>query len=559
MNAPPMYPAPPVTLSAAPPAEAERAGARTPRRTIAVWLPGWPVTAAALVAGRAEDALHLPMAVLAGSRVIATNDAARQQGVRRGQRRREAQYRCPSVLMLPRDPAAEVRAFEPVILALEAVTTGVEITRPGLAVLGARGPVRYYRGETAALAEIGRALAEVPAAVLGGVMLGLADGAFAAALAARTGTIVESGASSEFLTSWPISVFGSSEESPLVDVLLRLGVRTLGDLAGLPAGDVVARFGPEGAQAQRLASGHDDRPLAARQPPPDYEVRIPFEPPLDRADAVAFSIRSTAEEFIGGLSDRGLTCVCVEVVIELDSGEQLVRRWRHTVLLTSAALVDRIRWQLEGIFGPPAGSAAAASFRESGSVTAVTLIPVEVVSLGTQQLTLWGGAGERDDRAELGIARIQATYGHVSVTRLVHQGGTGPADRTGRVPWGEPADPTAPADQPWPARLPSPMPTVLFDPPRPVEVLDERGCPVVVSERGVVPRPPVALSVDGHRNRPIIDWAGPWPDTEAFWNPDALPRERRLRCQLVDVHGRAYLAVCRAGSEPEWLLEGVYD
>lgn len=531
----------------------------TSPRTIAVWLPEWPVTAAALVAGRADEVTQRPMAVLAQGRVIATNDAARQEGVRRGQRRREAQYRCASALILPREPVAEVRAFEPVILALETVTAGVEVTRPGLAAIGARGPARYYRGELPALAEIARVLAEVPAAVLGGVMLGIADGAFAAALAARTGTIVPPGGSPEFLASWPVTIFGSRQESPLVSVLTRLGIRTLGDFTALPAGDVQARFGPEGARAQRLASGRDDRPLAVRQPPPDCEVRIPFEPPLDRADAVAFSVRSAAEEFIGRLSDRGVACVCVEVGIELDNGEQWVRRWRHTVLLTSSSLVDRIRWQLEGLFGTVVAAGADGSARESGSVVSVTLSPVEVESLGTQQLTLWGGSGERDERAELGIARIQATYGHASVTRLVHQGGTGPAARTGRVPWGEPADPASNEDQPWPARLPSPVPTVVFHPPRPLQVFDERGGPVAVSERGVVPRPPAALSVDGRRRRPVIDWAGPWPDTEEFWNPDAPPGQRRLRCQLVDAHGRAYLAVCQAGDQPAWLLEGVYD
>lgn len=526
-------------------------------RTIAVWLPAWPVTAAALVAGRGDDVGHHPMAVLAGSRVIAVNDTARQRGIRRGQRRREAQYRCPSLLLLPRDPTAEARLFEPVILALEAVAAGVEVTRPGMAAIGARGPVRYYRGETPALAEIARALGDVPAAVLGGVMLGIADGAFAAALAARTGTVVPPGTSPGFLAPWPITTFGSSQESPLVDVLIRLGITTLGDFALLPANDVAMRFGPEGAQAQRLASGRDDRPLAVRQVPPDCDTRISFEPPLGRADAVAFSVRSAAEQFITRLSDRGVACLCAEIGIELENGERWARRWRHTVLLSSSALVDRIRWQLDGIFATdPAGGPGA---RESGAVTAVTLSPVEIEPLGVQQLALWGGAGERDERAELGITRIQATYGHTSVTRLIRQGGSGPAARTARIPWGEPADHAAPADRPWPTHLPAPAPTVVFDPPRPLEVLDERGRPVTVSERGVVPRPPAMLSTDGRRHRPVTDWTGPWPDTDEFWNPDAPPRHRRLRCQLVDLHGRAYLAICHAGQDPGWLLEGIYD
>ena len=545
-------------MSVPPPAAAKPAGERVPPRTIAVWLPAWPVTAAALVAGRAGDIAHCPMAVLAGNYVIAANGVARQFGVRRGQRRREAQYRCPSVVLMPRDPAAEARVFEPVIVALETVAAGVEVTRPGMAAIGARGPARYYRGESPALAEIVRALRDVPAAAVGGVMLGIADGAFAAALAAQADAIVPPGTSPEFLAPWPITAFGSGEESPLVGVLLRLGITTLGDFAALPARDVATRFGPEGARAHRLAAGRDDRPLSARKPPPDCDIRVPFEPPLDRADAVAFSIRSAAEQFIGRLSDRGVACVCVEVGIELETGEQLVRRWRHIVLLTSGALVDRVRWQLEGLLTPGSVTDHRGP-RESGAVTAVTLSPVEVEPLGAQQLALWGGAGERDERAELGIARLQATYGHASVTRLIHQGGSGPLARTARVPWGEPADPAAPANQPWPARLPTPVPTVVFDPPRPLDVLDERGHPVTISERGVVQRAPAVLGINGRQPRPVTDWAGPWPDTDEFWDPDAPPPRRRLRCQLVDLQGRAYLAVCHAGQHPDWLLEGIYD
>src|SRR5579875_2081532 len=101
-------------------------------RTIAVWCPDWPVTAA----GASPADL---VAVLTANRVVACSHAARVEGVRRGQRRREAQARCPELVLLARDEAAEARKFEPVVLALESVAPGVEITRPGLAAIGASG------------------------------------------------------------------------------------------------------------------------------------------------------------------------------------------------------------------------------------------------------------------------------------------------------------------------------------------------------------------------------------------------------------------------------------
>ena len=58
------------------------------------------------------------------------------------------------------------------------------------------------------------------------------------------------------------------ERPDLVDVLRRLGLRTLGAFAELPASDVLARFGSEGLGAHRLASGLDERP-----PDPDPSRR----------------------------------------------------------------------------------------------------------------------------------------------------------------------------------------------------------------------------------------------------------------------------------------------
>ena len=52
----------------------------------------------------------------------------------------------------------------------------------------------------------------------------------------------------------------------LTRLLTRLGLRTLGDLAALPAGDVASRFGAAGEAAHRLARGLGSRPLAVRPP-----------------------------------------------------------------------------------------------------------------------------------------------------------------------------------------------------------------------------------------------------------------------------------------------------
>jgi protein ImuB len=509
-----------------------------PPRMIAVWCPDWPVTAACAEAGTSDEA---PVAVFTANRVVACSHEARTFGVRRGLRRREAQARCPELVVLPRSEAAEARLFEPVVLALESIAPGVEVTRPGLAAIGVRGPTRYFGSETAVLSALSRAIADT------NLLIGVADGSFAAEQAARHGVIVPPGESSAFLAELPVSTLDPSGNSPLTDLLQRLGLRTLGAFAALPAGEVHARFGPDGLWAHRQAGGRDDRPLAARKPPPELVTTLDLEPPVDRVDTVAFSARATAERFIADLAGHGLACACLELSALTENGEETARRWRHAGVLSTVDVVDRIRWQLEGWL--------AGSRRPTGGVTRLRLVPVETVPLGVHQQALWGGSGDDDERAHRALARVQTLLGHGSVLVPVRDGGRDPLQRTRYVPWGDEPVPERSPEQPWPGRLPAPAPSVLIDPPRPVQVLDDAGHPVTVTDRGAVPRPP-ACFVLGNRTLAIQHWAGPWPIDERWWAPDATSRVARF--QLVDVAGRAYLVTCTTPGG-RWALTATYD
>lgn len=513
---------------------------------IAVWCPDWPVTAAQAASG--VDA-ELPAAVVTANRVVACSHVARTYGVRRGLRRREAQARCPQLAVLARDPAAEARAFEPVVVALESIAPGVEVTRPGLAAIGIRGPTRYFGGETAVLHALTRAMNDAAADVATDALLGVADGSFAAEQAARRGVVVAAGESPQFLADLPVSTLDPSGASPLVDLLRRLGLRTLGAFAALPSRDVLARFGPDGAWAHRQAGGHDDRPVAARRPPVEFTADLDLEPPVDRVDTVAFSARGMAEQFVADLAAHSLACTCLELEARSENGEETVRRWRHAGVLSTVDVVDRIRWQLEGWLTRPG--------RPTGGVSRLRLVPIEVVPTGTHQQALWGGSGAHDERAHRALARVQTLLGHGSVLTPALQGGRSPADRTRLTPWGDEPEPARSPEQPWPGRLPSPAPSVLVDPPRPVQVLDDAGRPVIVTERGAVPMPPARLALRESEVTAVSAWAGPWPVDERWWSTDAV---RRARFQLVDVHGRAYLVSCSMSSgSAQWQLDALYD
>ena len=408
-------------------------GGRLMARQISVWCPDWPVTVTRLETNTAADA---PVAVLTANRVIACSHAARAQGVRRGLRRREAQARCPELTVLARDESAEARAFEPVVAALEAVAPGVEITRPGLAGIGVRGPTRYFGGETGVLHALSRGVGSAFSghgfAGDGGsfgadVLIGIADGSFAAEQAARRGQVVDPGGSADFLADLPISTLDPSGASPLIDLLRRLGIRTLGAFAALEPRDVLARFGPNGAWAHRQAGGRDDRPVSGRRPAVEFSVTLDLEPAVDRVDTVAFSARGIAEQFVLDLAAHGLACTCLELQARSENGEETVRRWRHAGVLSIVDVLDRVRWQLEGWLSGPN--------KPTGGIDRVVLVPVETVPTGTHQRSLWGGAGEDDDRAVRALARVQTLLGHGSVLTPVLEGGPRPraAHPHGRV------------------------------------------------------------------------------------------------------------------------------
>jgi protein ImuB len=515
---------------------------------IALWCPDWPVTTARIDAGLPVDA---PVAVVTANRVIACSQAARAAGVRRGLRRREAQGHCPGLHVLPRDEAAEARTFEPVVAALEAIAPGVEITRPGLAAIGVRGPTRYFGGETGVLHALSRGVAGLATLNGADLLIGIADGAFAAEQAARRGVVVDPGDSAKFLAGLPIGTLDPSGASPLIDLLRRLGIRTLGAFAALPARDVLARFGPEGAWAHRQSGGRDDRPVSARRPPVEFAVTLDLEPAVDRVDTVAFSARGVAEQFITDLAAHGLACTCLELQALSENGEETVRRWRHAGVLSTVDVLDRVRWQLEGWLAGPN--------RPTGGVSRLRLLPIEAVPTGAHQHALWGGSGAEDERAARALARVQTLLGHGSVLTPVLDGGRDPGQRTRLVPWGDEAVPLRSPEQPWPGQLPAPAPSVLLDPPRPAQVLDSARRPVVVTERGAMPAPPALFGMGDAEVTAVASWAGPWPVDERWWSPESA--RRVVRCQIVDVRGRAYLVTGTMPGDkpPRWQVEAIYD
>ncbi len=446
-------------------------------RTLSLWCADWPLVAA----GVAPDQ---PAAVLHAGRTVACTPAGRAEGVRRGMRRRDAEARCPSLVVLDHDPARDARAFEPVAAAVEAFAPRVELTRPGLCSVATRGPSRYFSGDEPLAARVVAAVREVLGPGASHVGAGVADGAFAASLAARATAggapvlVLAEGGTISFLSDLPVSALGedagmvepagSGGMAELASLLVRLGLRTLGSVAALPEADVVARFGPGGGLAWRRANGFDDRPLDARDPPPDLVAKVVLDPPADRVDTAAFAARTLATDLHDRLERQGLACTRLTIEAVTTDGDRLSRVWRHEGRFTPGATAERVRWQLDGWLttearaarqsggtGDPSGAAPGdvGGRAEGGGLVLLRLLPEEVVAGGGRQLGFWGGDAEADERAARALARVQGLLGPAAVVTAVPSGGREPRLRATLVPWGDPREPVRPGGQAKPSAI----------------------------------------------------------------------------------------------------------
>jgi len=551
----------------------------TTRRAV-LWVPDWPVVAAAAEAGLSPSA---PAAVLHGRGMVAVSASARTAGVRRGHRKRLAQRACPDITILPYDEARDARAFEAVAAAAEDVVAGVEISRPGMLMIPSDGAARFHGSEEALAEALVSAVAEIAGCESAA---GAADGLLAAVLAARASVLIPAGESAAFLAPHPIDTLtlAAMERTKreavegLVSVLSRLGIDTLGAFTALPFPDVLARFGPVGAWAHRVGRGEDVAPPVLRRAEEDIAVEYVFEEPAQNSQQLIPVARLLAERMDEALLAAGMRCGKVRIVAATERGQQLERVWRTDVGARAGAfanhMADRVRWQLEGwLSGTSEGP-------ERSGLTSLGVVAEDVVPLGSEQSYLWGGVSGADSRAQRTLERVQGLLGPDGVLAVREQGGRSPRERVLALPWGQEATESRPLAHPWPGGIPDPAPATVLPAPTPVQVLDAGGSPVSVDRRLVISAPPTWVRLEaqpnderaraanrhpasGHvgklkgpvwdRPRPVEAWAGPWPIAQRWWSAESS-RGAYLQVTLQD--GPAVLIAFRGG---EWELEAMYD
>ena len=365
-------------------------------------IPGFELKAAV----RKTPSLALRPAALApgGDALVGSVTAAAEAaGVRPGMRLGEALATCPQLALVDADPAAAEQAWEEIVRALEDAGFAVEPAALGVAYFDTRGVERLYGGLEPALKRALAAAGSAWDARIGAAARRFA--ALAAATVARAGQllVVRDEEAEEFLAPLPLSLLPL--ERRRYEELEALGVRRVGQLAGLPGGAVAERLGPDGRRAWGLARGGAPARVRGRRPPSELAEALEFP------EAVANEL--TLRRALGGLIETALARPerRDRFVRKVALGARLVGggSWRRTLTLREpSADSSRIRIAL----APRLAELPA-------PVLELRVELVELTEPASRQLELLAAGAEDRARLREGLRQVRASTGSGSVCTVV--------------------------------------------------------------------------------------------------------------------------------------------
>jgi protein ImuB len=345
-------------------------------------------------------------------------------------------------------------------------------------------------------------------------------------------TVVPPGAEASTLAPLPLSAlshFVSSPE-PEIEQLTRWGLRTLGDLAALPSGDLSERLGQNGLVWQRWARGEDARPLVPAAAEDRFEESLELEWPIEGLEPLSFVLARLFEPLCERLEQRDRGAVALHVVLTLVTRElhersvQLPAPMRDARVLRTLALLD-----LES-HPPPA------------AIDRVT-VGVDVTEGRVLQFGLFARALPAEKLATL-LARLGALMGsdRVGAPSLVD------SYRPGAFAMAEFAPEAKPSARPE-ARSPRPEAHAMhvirrFRAPIPARVTLEQGRPVrVTTDRR------------GFSGGKVERCDGPWRSSGDWWH------QKPWNCDEWDValsDGVSY-RISQARENSAWFIDGMLD
>jgi len=328
--------------------------------------------------------------------------AAEAAGVRPGMRLGEALATCPRLVLVDADPAAAEQAWEEVVRSLEDAGFAVEPAATGVAYFETRGVERLYGGLEPALR---RALAAAGGwdARIGAA--GRRFAALAAASVARPGQllVVRDEEIGRFLAPLPLTLLPIDRRR--YEELESLGVRRIGQLAGLPGSAVAERLGPDGRRAWSLARGGAAARVRGRRPPSELAETLEFPEAVANELTLRRALGALVETLVARPERRDRFVRKVALAARLVGGGS----WRRALTLREpSADAGRIRIAL-----------APKLAELPGPVLELRLELVELTEPAGRQLELLAAGAEDRTRLREGLRQVRASTGSGSVCTVV--------------------------------------------------------------------------------------------------------------------------------------------
>ena len=319
------------------------------------------------------------------------------------------------------------------------------------------------------------------------------------------------------------------------DVLRRWGLKTIGELASLPAADLSARLGTAGMALHRLACGIDPHPLVPDPDVPRYREHMELEWPIDTLEPLSFVLARLLDSLSLALerADRGAAAIRLDLRLVDRSCHsrmlQLPVAMRDARVLRTLLLLD-----LESHPPPAAIDIVAIEIDPApGRVLQYSLLERALPSAETIA-TLMARLGALVGESRCGAPALLDSYrpDAFALERFA------PPERW--VARGQSMGAAAPP--------PSRVPLCLrrFRPPVAVRVTAERGRPAQV-----------AIDRRGMPGGQIVQAAGPWRSSGEWWHGATRHWDRDE--WDVSFSDGASCRLYRERDSERWFIEGVFD
>jgi len=347
----------------------------------------------------------------------------------------------------------------------------------------------------------------------------------------------------QFLAPLPLSRL--CPEIEIAATLERWGIRSIGDFARLPPGEVESRLGTLGRQFHAAARGVDPRPLEPRLPALALSEGMDLEWPLVALEPFLFVGNAALERLARRLEALGLAGRRLELTLKLDPDGCDTRAISLPAPTRDVkTLRTLVRLELEA--------------RPPGAPVVGFVFAAHPDKPRRAQLSLFGPPALSPDRLATTIARLASLLGADRVSSPRAADGHRP-ERFAAAGFEPPAPPEL-------ARAPRAgrglLAVRVLRPPVEVEVMTSpRPLPVTGEDRGEGAFPLRLLSIQSAPGTdPAISGAvrvaaGPWSMEEGWWS--GTPAARDYWDVELSEGGLYRIYRDRAGGA--WFADGVYD